>query len=61
MTGQTSKTVYIPASPEIYAALDTLRRAKQQQTSKRVSLAAIALELIQTHPTVQALRTPATP
>jgi hypothetical protein len=46
-------TIYCPAPPDLYIALDALRRVKQCDTGKRVSLAEIVLELLQTHPDVQ--------
>lgn len=53
MTPAKRTTIYCPASPELYQALDTLRRARQRETGKRVSLAEIVLGLVQTHPAVE--------
>ena len=50
MTPTTRTTIYCPASPDLYSKLDYLRRAKQRETGKRVSLAEIVLELVITHP-----------
>jgi len=46
------KTIYCPATPDLYVILDTLRRAKQRQTGQRVTLNAVVLELVRTHPSV---------
>jgi hypothetical protein len=46
------RTICCPAEPELYVVLDALRRAKQRDTGSRVTLNAVVLELILTHPRV---------
>ena len=50
-----NKTIYCPATPDLYATLDRLRRAKMRQTGQRVTLNAVVLELVRTHPQVLAI------
>jgi hypothetical protein len=46
------KTIYCPATPDLYAVLDILRRERQRQTGQRVTLNAVVLELVRTHPAI---------
>jgi len=55
------KTIYCPAAPDLYATLDRLRRAKMRQTGQRVTLNAVVLELVLTHPTILAMLPPPLP
>jgi hypothetical protein len=48
------KTIYCPAMPDLYAVLDSLRRERQRQTGQRVTLNAMVLDLVRTHPRVTA-------
>lgn len=61
MTPAKRTTIYCPASPELYQALDTLRRGHQKDTGRRVSLAEIVLGLVLTHPTIKPMLPPKTP
>jgi len=40
--------------PDLYAVLDILRRERQRQTGQRVTLNAVVLDLVRTHPIVTA-------